>query len=121
MEWEENSDNFVIKRDNKEIRFENNRYILNNKEIIATRISNESSYDLIPLDIITQVFSIRGEWLDNTTINIVDPLTQPFYQIFSEVHSIDKINQVCLYDLDSDGKYEMYVAYLMINLFIWLL
>lgn len=111
MEWEENSDNFVIKRDNKEIRFENNRYILNNKEIIATRISNESSYDLIPLDIITQVFSIRGEWLDNTTINIVDPLTQPFYQIFSEVHSIDKINQVCLYDLDSDGKYEMYVAY----------
>jgi len=65
----------------------------------------------VPLKIFTQVFGIKGQWLDEETINIIDPITLPYYSIFNEIHSIDRINQVFLFDVDSDGKDEMYVTY----------
>ena len=111
LEWDENTDSFIIKRGDKEIKFEKNKYIFNGQDLAWTGVLSEENNDLIPLNIFSQVFNIKGEWLDNDTINILDPLTEPFYQAFNEIHSIDKINQVYLFDLDSDGKDEIYVTY----------
>lgn len=97
---EENTGDFIVKRGKKEIRLEKEKYML-----------IENNYDLVPLKIFTQVFGIKGEWLDDETLNIVDPLTFPYYAIFNKTHSINKINQVFLFDLDEDGKNEMYIVY----------
>lgn len=109
--WDESMEGFILKRGKKEVKLEKDRYLINNKEVIYTNNFAETSYNQVPLKVLTQAFGIKGEWLNDETINIIDPVTLPYYIIFNEIHPIDAINQVYLFDLDLDGKDEMYIAY----------
>jgi len=45
MKWDENGDNFTVRREKKEIRFEKNKYILNGKEVVASTFFAEENPD----------------------------------------------------------------------------
>jgi len=113
LKWEDDyGEGFTVKRGNKVLKFEKDKYLFNGKEAAFPNLLSEDDTTKIPLEIFTQVFGIKGEWVDEETLSIIDSVTLPYYTAFYQVkYSIDKINHVFLIDLDEDGKDEMYVAY----------
>ncbi|KJS86097.1 MAG: hypothetical protein JM58_07480 [Peptococcaceae bacterium BICA1-8] len=112
LKWDDYGEGFSIKRGNKEIKFRRDKYLLNGKEVAFPTLLQEDATTKVPLKIFTQAFGIKGEWVDEETLSLIDSVTLPYYLTFNQVkYSIDKINQVFLFDLDADGNEEMYVAY----------
>jgi len=113
LKWDvDYGEGFCVRRGNKEIKFRKDKYLFNDKEVAFPNLLSENAITKVPLEIFTQVFGIKGEWVDEESLSITDSVTLPYYLVFNQVKcSIDKINQVFLIDLDTDGKEEMYVAY----------
>ncbi|MFZ5942604.1 MAG: hypothetical protein ACOYVD_00700 [Bacillota bacterium] len=91
--WEDCLESFKVKRGKKELKI-------------------KDPFNNVSLELFTKVFGIRGEWLDDETLSLNDPLTLPYYSAFNQIHTIEEINRVFMMDLDGDGIEEMYIAYL---------